>query len=158
MIVWNKDRPLIQEGISAFGILPKGIYAAPDGDKNNARLLVAADGVHLTQSDFSDLEINEITLQSSTNKQKFIIGIDDDGQLLINNNVYAPTSNELVIAKETAQKALDGLNTKVSQSDYNIKNSQLNDKFAAQQQTIDSLVAEIKALKASMNNAVFIKH
>lgn len=147
MIVWNKDRPLIQEGISAFGILPKGIYAAPDGDKNNARLLVAADGVHLTQSDFSDLEINEITLQSSTNKQKFIIGIDDDGQLLINNNVYAPTSNELVIAKETAQKALDGLNTKVSQSDYNIKNSQLDEKLSSQQETIDRLEQEMETLK-----------
>lgn len=158
MIVWNKDRPLIQEGISAFGILPKGIYAAPDGDKNNARLLVAADGVHLTQSDFSDLEINEITLQSSTNKQKFIIGIDDDGQLLINNNVYAPTSNELVIAKETAQKALDGLNTKVSQSDYNIKNSQLDEKLSSQQETIDRLEQEMETLKQFMDNAVFIKH
>ncbi|MGR8826873.1 hypothetical protein N2E09_04550 [Leuconostoc citreum] len=159
MIVWNKDRPLIQEGVSALGILPKGIYAAPDGDKNSARLLVAADGIHLTQSDFSDLEINEITLQSSTNKKKFIIGIDDDGQLLIDNNVYEPTSNELAIAKETAQKALDGLKDKVSQSDYDQKADSISQTVAQVSGKVDNLkvggrnyVKSSSGINASDNN------
>lgn len=151
MIEWNKDRPLIQEGISALGILPRGVYAAPDGDKKNARLLVAADGIHLTRSDFSDLELNKITLQSANN-QLFTIGVDDDGRLLINNNVYEPTSNEIAKAQETAQKALDGLNTKVSQSDYNAQISSLNVKADGITQTVTQVSNKVDNLQVGGRN------
>ena len=92
MVNWNNERPVLEEKISALGI-GKAIYAAPDGDKNNSRLLLAADGFHFRQSDFSDFEFNNIVITSSVGK-KYNISFDDDGQLLINGLPYIIPTNQ----------------------------------------------------------------
>ena len=93
MVNWNNERPGLEEKVSALGI-SKAIYAAPDGDKNNARLLLAADGFHFRQSDFSDFEFNNIVIASNVG-EKYNISFDGDGKLLINGLPYtAPTNQE----------------------------------------------------------------
>ena len=93
MINWNNKRPVLEEKVSALGI-GKAIYAAPDGDKNNSRLLLAADGFHFKQSDFSDFEFNNIVIASNVG-EKYNISFDGDGKLLINGLPYtAPTNQE----------------------------------------------------------------
>ena len=102
MINWNNERPVLEEKVSALGI-GKAIYAAPDGDKNNARLLLAADGFHFRQSDFSDFEFNNIVITSSVG-EKYNLSFDGDGQLLINGLPYiAPTnqSDETIAGNKT---------------------------------------------------------
>ena len=92
MINWNNERPVLEEKISALGI-GKAIYAAPDGDKNNARLLLAADGFHFRQSDFSDFEFSNIVITSSVGK-KYSISFDENGQLIINGLPYIVPTNQ----------------------------------------------------------------
>ena len=92
MINWNNERPVLEEKVSALGI-GKAIYAAPDGDKNNARLLLAADGFHFRQSDFSDFEFNNIVIASSIG-EKYNISFGDDGSLLINGVKYTAPTNQ----------------------------------------------------------------
>lgn len=92
MVNWNNERPVLEEKVSALGI-GKAIYAAPDGDKNNARLLLAADGFHFRQSDFSDFEFNNIVITSSVG-EKYNISFGDDGQLLINGLSYTAPTNQ----------------------------------------------------------------
>ena len=92
MINWNNERPILEEKISALGI-GKAIYAAPDGDKNNARLLLAADGFHFRQSDFSDFKFNNIVLTSKVGKE-YSISFDDNGQLLINGTPFTVPTNQ----------------------------------------------------------------
>ena len=102
MINWNNERPVLEEKVSALGI-GKAIYAAPDGDKHNARLLLAADGFHFRQSDFSDFEFNNIVITSSVG-EKYNLSFDGDGQLLINGLPYiAPTnqSDETIAGNKT---------------------------------------------------------
>lgn len=102
MINWNNERPVLEEKVSALGI-GKAIYAAPDGDKSNARLLLAADGFHFRQSDFSDFEFNNIVIASNAGG-KYSISFDDKGQLLINGLTYvAPTnqSDEVIAGNKT---------------------------------------------------------
>ena len=92
MINWNNERPVLEEKVSALGI-GKAIYAAPDGDKNNARLLLAADGFHFRQYDFSDFEFNNIVITSSVG-EKYNLSFDGDGQLLINGLPYIAPTNQ----------------------------------------------------------------
>ena len=92
MVNWNNERPVLEEKVSALGI-GKAIYAAPDGDKNNARLLLAADGFHFRQSDFSDFEFNNIVITSSVG-EKYNISFGDDGSLLINGVKYTAPTNQ----------------------------------------------------------------
>ena len=92
MINWNNERPVLEEKVSALGI-GKAIYAAPDGDKNNARLLLAADGFHFRQSDFSDFKFNNIVLTSKVGKE-YSISFDDNGQLLINGTPFTVPTNQ----------------------------------------------------------------
>ncbi|MGK4016734.1 hypothetical protein AB0Y21_00360 [Weissella paramesenteroides] len=92
MVNWNNERPILEEKVSALGI-GKAIYAAPDGDKNNARLLLAADGFHFRQSDFSDFEFNNIVITSSVG-EKYNISFGVDGQLLINGLPYTAPTNQ----------------------------------------------------------------
>ena len=102
MVNWNNERPVLEEKVSALGI-GKAIYAAPDGDKNNARLLLAADGFHFRQSDFSDFEFNNIVIASNVG-EKYNISFGGDGQLLINGLPYtAPTnqSDETIAGNKT---------------------------------------------------------
>ena len=113
MINWNNERPVLEEKVSALGI-GKAIYASPDGDKNNPRLLLAADGFHFKQSDFSDFEFNNIVIASSVGK-KYNIAFNEDGQLLINGLLYTTPTNQsdetIVGHKEFADniKFLNGL-------------------------------------------------
>ena len=111
MINWNNERPVLEEKVSALGI-GKAIYAAPDGDKNNARLLLAADGFHFRQSDFSDFKFNNITLTSKVGDE-YSISFDDNGQLLINGVPFTtPTNqgNEVITGNKelTGQTMLSG--------------------------------------------------
>ena len=111
MINWNNERPVLEEKVSALGI-GKAIYAAPDGDKNNARLLLAADGFHFRQSDFSDFKFNNIVLTSKVGKE-YSISFDDNGQLLINGTPFTvPTNqgNEVIAGNKdlTGQTKLSG--------------------------------------------------
>lgn len=92
MINWNNERPVLEEKVSALGI-GKAIYAAPDGDKNNARLLLAADGFHFRQADFSDFEFKNIVITSSIG-EKYNISFGSDGQLLINGLPYITPTNQ----------------------------------------------------------------
>ena len=92
MVNWNNERPVLEEKVSALGI-GKAIYAAPDGDKNNARLLLAADGFHFVPSDFDDFEFNNIVITSSVG-EKYNISFGGGGQLLINGLPYTVPTNQ----------------------------------------------------------------
>ena len=111
MINWNNERPVLEEKVSALGI-GKAIYAAPDGDKNNARLLLAADGFHFRQSDFSDFKFNNIVLTSKIGEE-YSISFNNNGQLLINGVLFTlPTNqgNEVIEGNKelTGQTKLSG--------------------------------------------------
>lgn len=92
MTDWNNKRPEILENVSALGI-GKAIYAAPDGEKQTARLLVAADGFHFKNSDFDDLKWLSLSLLSPTGIT-FSISFDDNGDLLVNGKVYTTPTNQ----------------------------------------------------------------
>lgn len=93
MTDWNNKRPEMADNISALGI-GKAIYAAPDGNKETARILVAADGFHFKNSDFDDLKLLSLSLLSPAGST-FSISFDDNGSLLVNGVKYvAPTNQE----------------------------------------------------------------
>lgn len=92
MINWNNERPALEEKVSALGV-GKAIYASPDGDKNNARLLLAADGFHFRQSDFSDFKFNNIVFTSKVGGE-YSISFDNKGQLLVNGIPYTASTNQ----------------------------------------------------------------
>ena len=92
MTDWNNKRPEIVENVSALGI-GKAIYAAPDGNKETARLLVAADGFHFKNSDFDDLRLLSLSLLSPTGST-FSISIDDNGNLHVNGKSYTMPTNQ----------------------------------------------------------------
>ncbi|MBZ1527035.1 hypothetical protein J3325_04450 [Leuconostoc mesenteroides] len=97
MTDWNK-RPEIVENVSALGI-GKAIYAAPDGNKETARLLIAADGFHFKPTDFDDLILPSLSFESPKGT-KYDLSFDDDGALLINGIKYTvPTNQEDEIIK-----------------------------------------------------------
>lgn len=111
MVNWNNERPILEEKVSALGI-GKAIYGAPDGDKNNARLLLAADGFHFRQSDFSDFKFNNIVLTSKIGEE-YSISFNNNGQLLINGVPFTlPTNqgNEVIAGNKelTGQTKLSG--------------------------------------------------
>lgn len=93
MVDWNNKRPEMVKYISALSV-GKAIYAAPDGNKETARLLVAADGFHFKNSDFDDLKLLSLSLLAPTGSE-FSISFDDNGSLLVNGAKYvAPTNQE----------------------------------------------------------------
>lgn len=87
---WTK-RPLLVEGVSLFGN-GKAMYAAPDGDKINARMLLGADGFHFKKSDFEDFSFEKIGL-ISPDGHHYDISFDDVGTLLINGAKYTVPTN-----------------------------------------------------------------
>ena len=98
MTDWNNKRPGIAENVSALGI-GKAIYAAPDGNKEAARLLIAADGFHFKPTDFDDLILPSLSFESPKGT-KYDLSFDDDGALLINGIKYTvPTNQEDEIIK-----------------------------------------------------------
>ena len=113
MIDWNNERPVLEEKVSALGI-GKAIYAAPDGNKDTARLLIAADGFHFKATDFDDLVLPNLSFNSPTGT-KYGLSFDDDGALLINGVKYtAPTNqgNETIKGNKTYEgqtKLMGGL-------------------------------------------------
>ena len=92
MVDWNNKRPEMVDNISALGI-GKAIYAAPDGNKETARLLVAADGFHFKNSDFDDLKLLSLSLLSPTGSA-FSVSFDDNGSLLVNGVKYVAPTNQ----------------------------------------------------------------
>lgn len=142
MINWNNERPVLEDKVSALGI-GKAIYAAPDGDKNNARLLLAADGFHFRQSDFSDFEFNNIVIASNAG-EKYSISFDDKGQLLINGLTYvAPTnqSDEKIAGnKEFTDKTKLSGGLQLVSSNRLIFNIQVDDKGNLKASNIDNEV------------------
>lgn len=92
MTDWNNKRPEMVDNISALGI-GKAIYAAPDGNKETARLLVAADGFHFKNSDFDDLKLLSMSLLSPTGSV-FSVSFDDNGSLLVNGVKYTVPTNQ----------------------------------------------------------------
>lgn len=88
---WTK-RPLLIEGISSLGN-GKAIYAAPDGDKENARMLLSADGFHFKKSDFEDFPFEEVGL-ISPDGHRYDVSFDDVGTLLINGIKYTLPTNQ----------------------------------------------------------------
>ncbi|MBZ5995347.1 hypothetical protein KII97_02340 [Leuconostoc gelidum subsp. gasicomitatum] len=89
-IDWTKRPPLV-ENTSLLGN-GKAIYAAPDGDKTSARMLVGADGFHFMPSDFEDFAFPKITLSSSENQ--YDLSFNDVGSLLINGSEYTTPTNQ----------------------------------------------------------------
>ncbi|MBZ1540565.1 hypothetical protein J6K67_04440 [Leuconostoc mesenteroides] len=92
MTDWKNKRPGIVENVSALGI-GKAIYAAPDGSKETARLLIAADGFHFKPTDFDDLVLPNLFFESPKGT-KYDLSFDDDGALLINNTKYTVPTNQ----------------------------------------------------------------
>lgn len=92
MTDWNNKRPGIAENVSALGI-GKAIYAAPDGNKETARLLIAADGFHFKPTDFDDLVLPNLSFNSPKGT-KYDLSFDDDGALLINGIKYTAPTNQ----------------------------------------------------------------
>ena len=92
MINWNNERPVLKENVSALGI-GKAIYAAPDGSKENARLLIAADGFHFKNSDFDDLVLPRIVFDTPDGS-KYDLSFNDEGELLINGNKLITSTNQ----------------------------------------------------------------
>lgn len=84
MTVDWKKRPNLIDNISAIGV-GKAIYAAPDGDKINARLLIAADGFHILPCDFEGLSLESLFFSTVSGNQ-YVISFDDSGNMLINGN------------------------------------------------------------------------
>ncbi|MCK8605131.1 hypothetical protein LNP18_03330 [Leuconostoc citreum] len=84
MTVDWKKRPNLIDNISAIGV-GKAIYAAPDGDKINARLLIAADGFHMLPCDFEGLSLESLSFSTVSGNQ-YVISFDDSGNMLINGN------------------------------------------------------------------------
>lgn len=78
---WKKSRPEMISGVSAFSA-NKALYGAPDGDKNNARIMAAADGFHFEPSDFSDFTFNLISI-ASPNGDKHTLSFNEDGVFLV---------------------------------------------------------------------------
>lgn len=124
MTDWNNKRPEILENVNALGI-GKAIYAAPDGEKQTARLLVAADGFHFKNSDFDDLRLLSLSMLSPIGNV-FLISFDDNGNLLVNGKAYTmPTnqSDETIKGNKTYEgktKLSGGLVINSSGSDYEI--------------------------------------
>lgn len=95
---WNNKRPLLVVDTSLLGN-GKALYAAPDGDKVNARMLVAADGFHFKPTDFDDLVLPNLSFES-TKGTKYDLSFDDMGSLLINGIKYtAPTNQDDEVIK-----------------------------------------------------------
>ena len=74
--------------------------------------MLAADGFHFRQSDFSDFKFNNIVLTSKVGKE-YSISFDDNGQLLINGTPFTvPTNqgNEVIAGNKdlTGQTKLSG--------------------------------------------------
>ncbi|MFT8544449.1 MAG: hypothetical protein ABF768_07555 [Leuconostoc falkenbergense] len=92
MTDWNNKRPEIVENVSALGI-GKAIYAAPDGEKQTARLLVAADGFHFKPTDFDDLVLPNLPFNSPKGT-RYDLSFDDVGALLINGIKYTAPTNQ----------------------------------------------------------------
>ena len=120
MTDWNGSRPNITDG--KVGVGDFGVAVAPDGDKLNARVVIAPDGFRLTPSDFSDLELPFLKLQSP-NGNNYTLSFSDDGNLLIND--INPFENYSMDIEEHAgrltniEKAIDELKKNKQDKDSN---------------------------------------
>lgn len=117
MTDWNNKRPELVDNVSALGI-GKAIYAAPDGNKETARLLVAADGFHFKNSDFDDLKLLSLSMLSPTGST-FSISFDDNGNLQVNGKVY--TGPPVTAFQGTITSTSTDFNSLTTEGHYDIR-------------------------------------
>lgn len=81
------SRPIITKGKTGIGNF--GVGVMPDGTSSTLRVLIKPDGFHFMPTDFEDLVLPTINL-SSPNGSTYEISVNDDGELLINDDIYMP--------------------------------------------------------------------
>lgn len=84
-------RPIITNGKTGVGNFGVGIM--PDGTTDSLRILITPDGFHFKPTDFDDLTLPSLKLQSPFGSE-YTISFDDNGSLLINGIEYIPPTNQ----------------------------------------------------------------
>ena len=84
-------RPIITNGKTGIGNF--GVGVMPDGTSDTLRVLIKPDGFHFVPSDFDDLVLPRIVLDT-TNGSKYDLSFSDDGELLINGNKFVTSTNQ----------------------------------------------------------------
>lgn len=85
-------RPIITNGKTGIGNF--GVGVMPDGTQDTLRVLIKPDGFHFVPTDFDDLVLPRIVFDTP-NGSKYDLGLNDDGELLINGNkLVVPTNQE----------------------------------------------------------------
>ena len=85
------SRPIITKGRTGIGNF--GVGVMPDGTSNTLRVLIKPDGFHFVPSDFDDLVLPRIVLDTS-NGSKYDLSFNDEGELLINGNKLIASTNQ----------------------------------------------------------------
>lgn len=84
-------RPTITNG--KLGVRNFGVAVMPDGTANSLRILITPDGFHFKATDFDDLVLPNLSLNSPKGT-KYSLSFDDDGALLINGVKYTVPTNQ----------------------------------------------------------------
>lgn len=84
-------RPTITDGKTGVGNF--GVAVMPDGTTDSLRILITPDGFHFKATDFDDLTLPSLKLQSSISSE-YAISFDDNGSLLINGVKYVSPTNQ----------------------------------------------------------------
>jgi len=84
-------RPTITDGKTGVGNF--GVAVMPDGTTDSLRILITPDGFHFKATDFDDLTLPSLKLQSSIGSE-YTISFDDNGSLLINGVKYVSPTNQ----------------------------------------------------------------
>lgn len=85
------SRPIITKGRTGIGNF--GVGVMPDGTSDTLRVLIKPDGFHFVPSDFDDLVLPRIVFDTS-NGSKYDLSFNDDGELLVNGNKLATSTNQ----------------------------------------------------------------
>lgn len=106
-INWDGQRPAVVVDVSATKFY-KGAYVSPDGDIDNARLLIGPDGFHFTKSDFSDFKFDKVTFEA-LNSGNHELSFDTSGHLLVDGKILVDENAkfELKSAKMVVGSDLD---------------------------------------------------
>lgn len=85
------SRPTITKGKTGIGNF--GVGVMPDGTSDTLRVLIKPDGFHFVPSDFDDLVLPRIVFDTPDGS-KYNISFNDNGELLINGNKLAASTNQ----------------------------------------------------------------
>ena len=85
------SRPTIENG--KLGVGNFGVAVMPDGTSDTLRVLIKPDGFHFVPSDFDDLVLPSLSVESPKGT-KYDLSFDDDGSLLINGVKYTAPTNQ----------------------------------------------------------------